>query len=51
MKLLRQPSKPTATPAALFGHYLEGYHEWRPFIAGSLERGAAPAAIESAAAS
>ena len=55
MKLLRQPSRPAATPAALFGHYMDGYREWRPFLAGWVDRGSntlvgAPA-IESAAAS
>ncbi len=51
MKLLRQPSKPNATPATLFGHYLEGYHEWRPFLTGWLDRGSSAGALEGAAAS
>ena len=53
MKLMRAPSRPAATPAALFGHYMDGYREWRPFLAGWLDRGGAAAhpAIESAAAS
>jgi len=50
MKLLRQPAKPSATPAALFGHYLDGYAEWRPFIPGWAPRSVAPL-LEGAAAS
>lgn len=50
MKLLQPPARPHATPATLFGHYLEGYAEWRPFIAGWAAR-TRPQPIESAAAS
>lgn len=39
MRLLREPRRPTATPAALFGSYLERYDEWRPFVVGWLDRG------------
>jgi 5-methylcytosine-specific restriction endonuclease McrA len=39
MRLLRQPSRPAATPAALFGHYLERHREWHPFLLGWLDRG------------
>jgi 5-methylcytosine-specific restriction endonuclease McrA len=39
MNLLRQPVRPSATPAALFGHYLERYREWHPFVVGWLDRG------------
>lgn len=51
MKLLRQPSKPSATPATLFGHYLEGYREWRPFLAPWMDRNAPANGFEGAAAS
>lgn len=39
MHLLREPSRPAATPAALFGHYLERHREWHPFLLGWLDRG------------
>lgn len=39
MRLLREPSRPAATPAALFGHYLHSHHEWHPFLLGWLDRG------------
>ncbi len=39
MKLLRQPVRPSATPSALFGHYLDRYREWHPFVIGWLDRG------------
>ena len=39
MRLLRKPSRPTATPAALFGHYLGSHREWLPFLLGWLDRG------------
>jgi 5-methylcytosine-specific restriction endonuclease McrA len=48
MKLLKTPARPAATPASLFGHYLEGYREWRPFLLGWIERNVV---IESVAAS
>jgi len=37
MRLLRAPVRPAATPATLFGHYLEHYQEWRPFLSGWLD--------------
>ena len=37
MRLLKQPVRPTATPATLFGQYLERYLEWRPFVVGWLD--------------
>jgi 5-methylcytosine-specific restriction endonuclease McrA len=39
MKLMHSPTRPIATPASLFGHYLEGYREWLPFLLGWLDRG------------
>lgn len=39
MRLLREPTRPVATPAALFGHYLERHREWHPFLLGWLDRG------------
>lgn len=38
MRLLRQPTRPVATPASLFAHYLEGYREWQPFLFGWMDR-------------
>ena len=38
MRLLQEPVRPTATPAALFGQYLERYQEWQPFVIGWLDR-------------
>lgn len=38
MHLLRQPTRPAATPAALFGQYLERYREWSPFLLGWMDR-------------
>lgn len=38
MHLLQEPRRPSATPAALFGHYLTHYHEWGPFVIGWLDR-------------
>lgn len=38
MTLLREPSRPVATPASLFGHYVDRYLEWRPFLLGWFDR-------------
>jgi 5-methylcytosine-specific restriction endonuclease McrA len=47
MRLLREPARPAATPAALFGHHLERYGEWHPFLFGWLERGSRAAVAAS----
>jgi 5-methylcytosine-specific restriction endonuclease McrA len=47
MHLLHQPARPVATPAALFGHYLERYREWHPFLFGWLDRGSRAAVAAS----
>ena len=54
MHLLRAPVRPAATPAALFGQYLERYLEWQPFLAGWVtqrQHAAAPQGLGVAAAS
>ena len=38
MRIRRQPTRPSATAASVFVHYLEGYGEWRPFLLGWLDR-------------
>ena len=38
MELRSAPVQPSATPAALFGSYLDRYFEWQPFIAGWSQR-------------
>jgi 5-methylcytosine-specific restriction endonuclease McrA len=47
MRLLREPIRPAATPAALFGQYLDRYREWRPFLLGWMDRGARAAVAAS----
>lgn len=47
MNLLQQPTRPAATPAALFGQYLERYREWRPFLLGWIERASRSTAAAS----
>ncbi|MEE8422145.1 MAG: HNH endonuclease [Dehalococcoidia bacterium] len=37
MKLLSRPVRPRATPGAMFGHYLQRYDEWQPFLIGWLD--------------
>ena len=37
MKLLTRPVRPRATPAAMFGHHLQRYREWAPFLVGWLD--------------
>lgn len=37
MLLLSEPVRPTATPTAMFSHYLDRYLEWRPFLVGWLD--------------
>ena len=39
MRLLRDPVRPVATPRSMFGHYLDRYREWRPFLLGWLDAG------------
>lgn len=34
MKLRSHPTRPNANVATLFGHYLDHYREWQPFLAG-----------------
>ena len=38
MRLLQEPVRPTATYAAMFGHYQDRYREWRPFLLGWIDR-------------
>ena len=47
MHLLREPARPAATPAALFGHHLERYGEWHPFLFGWIDRGSRAAVAAS----
>jgi len=47
MNLMRQPVRPAATPAALFGQYLERYREWHPFLLGWMDRSQRSAAAAS----
>ncbi len=47
MRLMREPTRPIATPTALFGQYLERYREWRPFLLGWMDRATRASAAAS----
>ena len=38
MTLLRNPARPPATTATMFGRYLDLYREWQPFLSGWIDR-------------
>ena len=37
MPLLTEPVRPRATPGSMFGHYIQRYREWQPFLLGWLD--------------
>ncbi len=37
MRLLMEPVRPVVSHTTMFGHYLDRYREWHPFLAGWLE--------------
>ncbi len=37
MPLLTRPVRPKATPGSMFGHYIQRYREWQPFLLGWLD--------------
>lgn len=51
MRLAQAPYRPAATPAALFGQYLDHYEDWQPFLAGWLPQATPAASGEVPAAS
>lgn len=37
MPLLTRPVRPRATPGSMFGHYIQRYREWQPFLLGWMD--------------
>lgn len=49
MPLLTEPVRPRATPGSMFGHYIQRYREWQPFLVGWLDpRSRSQLGVESA---